>query len=302
MALGCMALYVGSCAESEDTTPSYADQNLFAPAADDHSETANIRNEFFKETGVYLLFNDTLQYVQNGTDAYGKPIYNTETVDMNYPFISDAPSSNIITYKYLKGETEKKKAADAIAKNLMSRLGTNVPYSVLAVDSICLWQMNDLGQLEPLTPNAFFNKEPYPKYLNGVRCMVISLHHGNGWTNPAYFSEIFKEMVNKKVSDLSDSQLQDFYNPVSAYTSPHRKSELGYPNVVNDSLARSLGFWNDFNSFIFARKDTDLKNFTDAVCDYSLDEVKQMMAGYPIVIQRFEKMRQIVIGMGIKLK
>lgn len=49
-----------ACSSDEDTTPSMADVNAFAPGDDDGSTLANIRREFYKSTGSYLLFNDTL--------------------------------------------------------------------------------------------------------------------------------------------------------------------------------------------------------------------------------------------------
>ena len=54
-----------SCS-NEDISPSYADQNLFEPSSEDHSANAELQRNFYKETGSYLLFNDTLKKVQNG--------------------------------------------------------------------------------------------------------------------------------------------------------------------------------------------------------------------------------------------
>ena len=51
---------LASCNKEDDLTPSNADINGFAPEASDNSQTAQIRNVFFKATGAYLLFNDTL--------------------------------------------------------------------------------------------------------------------------------------------------------------------------------------------------------------------------------------------------
>ncbi len=51
-------LALTACGGEDDLTPSNAEVNGFAPAAGDNSATARLRNEFYKETGAYLLFND----------------------------------------------------------------------------------------------------------------------------------------------------------------------------------------------------------------------------------------------------
>ncbi|MGN1229273.1 MAG: hypothetical protein ACI4T5_06405, partial [Prevotella sp.] len=60
------AITLISCSDNEDTTPSMADANVFAPAASDNSATAQLQRDFYKETGVYLLFTDTLTAVNGG--------------------------------------------------------------------------------------------------------------------------------------------------------------------------------------------------------------------------------------------
>ena len=299
IAVAFISLQMPACTDEEDIAPSHADQNLFAPDVNDNGTEASIRRQFFSETGTYILFNDTLKNEQHGTDIYGNPIYRVETVDIGYPFIGDASSSYVYTYKYLTGDEEKKRAAAAIKDYLMKRLGRTVPYSVLAVDSIFVWKMLD-GSLQLVTPNPATGAEPYPKFYSGTRCMAISLHGSMGWKDKSHFDGMFKNIVNTKVSNLGEAKLKEFYQSGEPYYGVSKK-DLGMEQGMNDSIAQTLGFWKDFNQWIFARKDADLKNFTDAVCDYSFNEVKVMMEGLPIVIRKFEIIRNIVLDMGIKL-
>ena len=48
------ATVLTSCSDDEDTSPSNAEVNAFAPAAADNSATAQLQREFYNETGVYL--------------------------------------------------------------------------------------------------------------------------------------------------------------------------------------------------------------------------------------------------------
>uniref|UniRef100_UPI003FEEFE38 hypothetical protein n=1 Tax=Phocaeicola sp. TaxID=2773926 RepID=UPI003FEEFE38 len=64
--------FLAACSSDEELlTPSGEDTNFFLPKEDDHSTEAELRRDFFDETGVYLFFNDTLRHDLNGTDVNG---------------------------------------------------------------------------------------------------------------------------------------------------------------------------------------------------------------------------------------
>ena len=46
------ATVLTSCSDDEDTSPSNAEVNAFAPAAADNSATAQLQREFYNETGI----------------------------------------------------------------------------------------------------------------------------------------------------------------------------------------------------------------------------------------------------------
>jgi len=298
--IACIAIISGfaSCANQEDISPSYADQNLFAPSDEDHSATADLRRDFYKETGAYLLFNDTLKKVKNGTDAYGNPIWNTETVDVEYPFIGDV-SSYTYTYKYIRSIDQQKKVADLIKEKLAKRLGKAVPYSFLIVDSITTWTNNN-GVLEIVPEYSWSGAVPHPTQVLGTRCYVVSTSGDTGFQDANYFTTIFSQIVLNKLRRLNPDKLSKFYSYGESYYQVD-KTDLGLEHGVNDSIARSRGFWQDYNYYYLALKDTDLEYFSNAVCTYSESEVKEMMAAFPIVVERFELLRNVIKSMGIKL-
>ena len=65
--LACLALAFVACSSEEDTTPSNIEVNKFAPADNDHSELAEYRRDFHKNTGTYLLFDDRGCWMYNTT-------------------------------------------------------------------------------------------------------------------------------------------------------------------------------------------------------------------------------------------
>ncbi len=286
-----------SCS-NEDISPSYADQNLFEPSSEDHSATAELARNFYKETGSYLLFNDTLKKVQNGMDVYGNPVWKTELVEIEYPVIGDVPSYTY-TFSYIKDFARQTKVADLVKEKLAIRLGKSLPYSMLLVNSITTWR-NKNGVMEIVPNNPAAGMIPHPTQVLGTRCYAISTSGEEGLTNPNYFTNVFSQIVLDKLKRLNTSKLAKFYSYGEAYYQI-RKTNLGYKYGVNDSIARSLGFWKDYNYYFFALKSDDLSKFCNAACTYSLSEVKEMMVGFPLVIERFQIICDIIKAMGIKL-
>ncbi len=287
-----------ACTDEEDTSPSYADQNLFAPSESDQSEMAELRRNFYKETSAYLLFNDTLYKQQNGMDAYGNPIWNVELVDLAYSLIGEAISYRY-TYKYIEGSENKKRAANLIKEKLAERLGKAVPYSFLIVDSITTWENNN-GVWEIVVPYYYSDVEAHPIQILGTRCYAISTNGDTGYQDEDYFTTVFKKIVLNKLERLSGDKLSAFYSYGEKYYQVG-KTEFDIPYGVDDHLARTHGFWKDYNYYYFAMRHFDLEYFTDAVCTYSPSEVEEMMAGYPLVIERFNLLREIIKSMGIKV-
>lgn len=289
-----------SCSDSEDTSPSYADQNLFAPSDDDHSETAQIERDFYKNNGCYLLFNDTLKSEQNGVDAYGNPIWKHQLIDVGYPVIGDMGASYEYTYKYVTDTELQKKAADLVSSKIAKVLGKGSPYSILVVDSIYTWTYSD-GRRQLATVSSWSDELLVNKYLNGTRCIAVCLWNGEAFKDDSYFQDVIQDVVYSKLSHIDQAKLKEFYSTGLPYYQAY-KGDLGYPYVVDDDLARSLGFWADYNAYFLALKSDDLRKFSDAVCTYSLEEVQEMMQDYPLVIKRFEMIRNILLSLGINLK
>ena len=102
------ATVLTSCSDDEDISPSNAEVNAFAPAAADNSATAQLQREFYNETGVYLLFNDTLTAV-NGQQP--------ELLDLGWTISGSYGYS--YTYKYITDIDAQRTAADGLKRTLL---------------------------------------------------------------------------------------------------------------------------------------------------------------------------------------
>ena len=303
----CALPAITACSDDEDTTPSEYEQNLFSPAESDQSQTAQLRRQFKQEVGCYLLFNDTLKHEQNGTDSYGNVLWNTQLVDLTYMFIGSPMNSTKYTFVYLNDYNQQKKCTDLLKEKLAKRMGKALPYSILLVDSIIQWT-NSSGAWELDKGSSWSPRDPFPKYVLGTRSYAFALHGTDAFDDATYFDEILLSIVIDKVDHLSPNKLEKFRSYVVAYFdeygNPMQKSSLGYDDYTTDNdAAHTLGFWEDRGYYYFTYGNEDRDNYIEAVLTYSVAEVEEMMAGYPIVIERFKIMRQLIIDeFGINLK
>ena len=289
-------LFLASCGNEEDVSPSYADSNIFAPQDSDKSYSAELRREFFSETGTYLLFNDTLSVVPKGVDCYGNVINDVQTVDVDFTMFSTSSDHYTYTYEYLVGNDVKRQAVDAFKEGVVKRLGSLKPFSFLLVDYMTQWTTDDYGEPE-------LTKNPYPLYRLGSRCYVISLNHGEGLTNSSYFDNIVYQIVLSIVLQKNDSFFSTFFGAISDYSNlvGQYKADIDYPNGYDDDMARSLGFLRDGNKWYMRNKTGDITDYVSAVFDYTEEEFTEKYGEYPICVTRYQAMRNLLLSMGVVL-
>lgn len=296
---------LSSCSSEEDTSPSYFDENGFAPKDDDTSVEASLRRDFFDETGCYLLFNDTLSVKQKGLDFYGQPIYDVQTVNVDFNTFNGDVDVYRYTYSYIKDDAEKKQAADYLKTHVLSRLGAMKPYSVLLVNGVSQWTKNKYGEWVLTEEDSYYGTTPHPTYRLGTRCYVFSVENGEALETPTFFSTVLKEIVKDKISSKGKAFLDDFKALVNNYDRLTEqwddKEEMGFELGKNDDLARSLGFFQDYNRYYFPSEKMDINDYISAVFDYSVENFEETFANYPICIARFKLMREKIINLGVIL-
>ena len=79
----CVGVCIG-CSDKEEVVPSDLKDNYFAVPDDATDPESLLRKSFKQETGIHLLFNDTLRCELRGTDRYGEKSYLVETVNYSY--------------------------------------------------------------------------------------------------------------------------------------------------------------------------------------------------------------------------
>lgn len=285
---------LAACSDSEDTKPSLADVNGFAPDDNDNSLEAQIRRNFKEQTSCYLLFTDTLTKKQVSTDAFGKPVYDVELVDVNYLMMGYSSSSYRLTYKYIKDDERKQRAAEVVATKLGGALGKLTPFSFLVVDSVSQWKQND-----DLT-YSLYKKNPHPHIVIGSRCFVVSLSGDDAFEQDSYFNDMFEAILLNLLLNRT-TQLREYWEPVDGLIDKSKES-LGYERVYDNEIAKSVGFLSDWNRYYFCTsKKNDLSAYIHAVCTYSVADFDAEYANYPICVSRFHALRNYILSQGAKL-
>ena len=265
--------------EEDDTTPSYADVNGFAPADNDNSPTAQLRRDFYEQTGSYLLFKDTLiTQTSNGR---------SELLDITYFIMGsiDWQSDYDYTYEYIEDIEQQRKAAEYVQKYLISRLGKNTPYSFFLVNDLHYDYHGRLRQRDKVL---------------GLRSYVISMGGGEAYDDPeTYFGDMIVDIVKNSISRVPEELMNQFYafskdyygNDVDGELTDQEVWDLGMFYYIEDD------WWGNY----FYYQSTDLSLWLEAVLTMSPSEFEAEYGSSSVMMEKYTLLREIILDQGFEL-
>lgn len=92
--------------------------------------------EIYKEYGVSVFFNDTITKEYVGDDHFGKPLYKSETLDLNWDFTSNSSKGSKYVFDYLTDADRQEQALRFVDIHLQRCSKSMRPFSILLADSI----------------------------------------------------------------------------------------------------------------------------------------------------------------------
>lgn len=267
-----------SCSsKEEELQPSYNDVNLFEPTAGDHSQTAEIRRNFYKATGTYLLFNDTLEHS-------AKP----QLLGLNYAILGDNNLSYDYTFKYVTNPVRQQLYADFVKNHVVPKLGRLNPFSYLIVDEI---SYIDYGGPSTTT------------YLNGVRALVLSMDNGEAVNNPeSYTTKFLASYVKTKLKTKGSALLEPFYAYSNAYYGKDL-SEFNWESLTTQQIW-DLGMFKYYSpkrNPYFAFASNDLNLWIDAVLKLSYEEFREQYGSSATMMAKYATLQNILSQLGLSL-
>lgn len=278
-------LALTACGGEDALTPSNADVNGFVPLADDNSATAQLRHAFYKETGSYLLFNDTL----NTKDTKGNP----ELFDATYAMIgTGSVSSYDYKYSYITDVAAQQKFAEAVKTYLLNKLGKAKPYSFFLVNDISY--VNSYGQTK------------HVNYLLATRGYVLSTDKGVMYNDPAtYFSGMLANIIIDKFGRQPGTVTDLFY----AYSKTLYGEYLSDHNIdaTTVNVEWQYGFLEKFEDvwggtdYYFPYQKRDLQDWVNAVLTMTRDEFVARYGSQQVMVNKFDTIRDIIKQMGFNI-
>ena len=273
LALCVASMAMTACSEDEDLTPSYKDVNGFEPAADDNSATAQLRRDFFKETGSYLLFDDKL----TTTSTNGQP----ELIEPGWSMIGS--SSNNYQYQYITDIDEQREAAALIKQYLLPRFSFKI-FSYLLV--------NELSYI------YYGDKETATNYF-GTRTLVISMNMGEAYDDPEeYFSSMMIDIIKGKL-DYESPLLKPFYAYSEQYYG-YDYEDFGWDDKPSQEELLELGFTGG-NTYYFYYENKDYTTWLELVLNNTEEEFEAMYGDYPVMMAKYRTLKEIIEQQGFVL-
>lgn len=282
-----------SCSQEDSLKPSGVKEDYFTIPADATDPISILRREFHDRNGIHLLFNDTLRHEQRGTFTDGTPFWFTETIDLAYNITN---TSTNCFFDYLHDQTEMETGIHFVESYILPHLGQGLrPYSIFLPAQI--YADDGYGNIEE------------SDFVNNIRCLAISI--GSIISQPeenqkTIAQDMFYTLINDRIKSMNDQGLEAFYAHCDAY---YRMAweDCILPESMNlENLTQEdyymLGFLEEPDNYwmSFPYKDNDLEDFLEAIIYTEESVFKEMYAGYPVLIAKYDTLKQIVINLGYK--
>ncbi|MBQ8711460.1 MAG: hypothetical protein IJ551_01355 [Prevotella sp.] len=308
MGLCALAATLTGC-DSDDVTLGPDEADLWLHPYSASSADQSLQTKFYGETGIYLLFNDTLRKQQVATNPDGTPFYDMETVDLNYYMIGSSGSyRNVFSYDYLTTDADKQAATTFVQQQVLPCLsGSLLPFSLLLVE-----QISQYAQQYSYNPLALTN----PLVYAGYRCTAIAAGGVADMSDAEKLTlrnNILQAIINAKLPSLPDDAFDAFYAPCAQYYSTYLMGDGAatffetHPTPMDIGLLdNSVSYyaWRTSGSLIMyniAAKSYDLKDYTTAVFTYSDEAFAEKYGQYPIVMEKFKLLKQIFAQLGVTI-
>lgn len=293
-----IALLAAGCAKEDALEPSGIREDYFTVPEDATDPVSVLRRDFHERTGIHLLFNDTLRHEQQGTYNDGTPYWYTETIDFNYRITT--LDSYIYHFEYITDYDNMTAASEAVETYILPYFQEQAyPYSLLLAHQCQSYDDWD---------EAYEDLD----YIDGLRCLALSMGDFLTMTDEekaAFGTDLIYGMVYNAIDNLSyddptldpfTSYCEDYY--YEYFDEVELPAGMDPENLTIEDMY-TLGFleeadyfWGDFPS-----QRSDWQDYLDEIFYTDEAEFRATYAAYPVVIAKYETLKQIIIDMGYNL-
>ncbi len=293
---GIILLMFFSCKKEDELEPNPALPNLFAPSLGANDKTSQLRNQFYSETGSYLLFTDTLKHDLIGTDIYNAPLYDTELLDLSYGINSTVrwEFSFVTMNKY-----EKQKEAVDLLKELLFPVFEKrfFPYSFLLVDTLTAYTWwTEEGSSE----GWWGDGNEYDFYM-GVRAWAISVsklkEDGEGVIQRMLMQYMKKSLTNDRLKKFYESG-ENYYGKYFEDIADIFGSEeefIGATGILAYEYDDSYGY------IMVGNQQEDLDTYLSEMLSSTESEFKTKYKDSDTVIEKYDILKSVLLDVGFDM-
>ncbi len=296
--LGLLLFAAVACKKEDGITPEAAMPNLFYPDAAATDEYARLCRDFYAETGCYLLFNDTLKHEYTGNDRYGNPLYSTELLDLTYGVTSSVQWK--FNFNYSTDYQRALQAVEILKNDILPAMDKRYhPYSFLLVNNFITYDYKiEEGELY----GRWYGPSTSETYYIGSRATLVAIESLLK-DKETLKTKLLRNLLEKQ---LTTSVLNDFYAPGETY---YGREWMGDFTDSDDFITRTgilafeetQGVGDDFLTFWVQSKTADLKIYLDDLLLGKEEEFMGEYAKYPIVLEKFGLLKEIVLDLGFNI-
>lgn len=291
MLAGCLV----SCRQEDDLEPS-GTISSFAPVPGATDPTSRLREEFYKNTGCYLLFNDTLKHEYKGLDAYGKPYYETELVDLNWNMT--AVGNAHLRYEYLE-PAQQEKASEFLSEYLLPYVRDILPFSVLAVRKI-----NQYTHEEDV-----WEYSASPLTVSNINCLALNL--SELWEGEKDEETLAQDLCCEMILTSWGGDQTYYYSggkaenfcKISQWDYDYDKHYLDIPyglGEVGMEELNDLGFLVNTNEIYSPTTKEDVVSYIKACLKMTTEEFEDLYGDYDKIMRKYNILKPLVDETGIK--
>lgn len=291
-----------ACSDEDALVPSNTREDYFTILDSQTDEVSLLRKQFKTDTGVHLLFNDTLYVEKTGTDAFGDDILDVKRVDFRYELTNVSTSS--WRFYYLQNYADMRECTDFVRRYILPHFGSSLlPYSLLLVNSI---EYDEYG----------YEDWEEVAMANNWQCMALGVGGALGLDDDekAAYADSFLQDMLSGMFDIFDERLDPFYNVVydgadcySDYFSDYFTDFDPDSWTKEDNIADiyELGFltcsyswW--YGDWYFPSARNDFNSYYSALFSMTQEEFEQKYAAYPLVMKKYNILKNFIIDLGYK--
>jgi len=277
---------VAACSKEDTPEPLYhSPAPFFMPAEDATDPTSVLRREFYAKHSSYLLFNDTIQKYNVGTDINGDEVYQWETLDLGYSIGFSYSTSVQYRYTYITDYATQKAMVDYLENYVMYHFtGKAKPFMYMISNTIT--SSSRSGNVSK--PYAAAGQRGV-----SVACNYLLAKERTEAQKQAYAERIISIMIGQLANNFSES-FEGFYKYSASY---YNTSWSGSDKTAVLASMGFIGTASSLVSFCPSQSD-DLGQYALATIQYSEEEFNEKYGNYPIVITKYMLVKNTLRQLG----